>query len=59
MREWYTPDLIGRFGSGPAILKAALNARGLPGGRVRPPLRDVSDVHREQIATTLKELGMI
>ncbi len=59
MKEWYTPDLIGRFGSGPAILKAALNARGLPGGRVRPPLRDVSDVHRAQIAKTLKELGMM
>ncbi len=59
MADWYTPDLIGRFGSGPAILKAALNIRGVPGGRVRPPLRDVSDIHRETIATTLQELGMI
>jgi len=59
MEEWYTPDLIGKFGSGPAILKAALDARGVPGGRVRPPLRDVSDADREMIATTLRNLNMI
>lgn len=59
MREWYTPDLIGRFGSGPAILKAALDARGVPGGQVRPPLRDVSDADREMIATTLRNLNML
>jgi dihydrodipicolinate synthase/N-acetylneuraminate lyase len=59
MAEWYTPDLIGKFGSGPAILKAALDARGVPGGRVRPPLRDVSNADREMIATTLRNLNMI
>ncbi|MRX51617.1 dihydrodipicolinate synthase family protein [Paracoccus sp. S-4012] len=59
MREWYTPELTGRFGSGPAILKAALDARGVPGGRVRPPLRDVSGADREKIANTMRELGMI
>jgi dihydrodipicolinate synthase/N-acetylneuraminate lyase len=59
MAEWYTPDLIGKFGSGPAILKAALDARGVPGGRVRPPLRDVGDADREMIATTLRNLNMI
>jgi 4-hydroxy-tetrahydrodipicolinate synthase len=59
MAEWYTPDLIGRFGSGPAILKAALDARGVPGGPVRPPLRDVSAADREMIATTLRNLNMI
>lgn len=59
MDEWFTPDLVGRFGSTPAILKAALAARGLPGGRVRPPLRDISAADKEMIAATLRHLDMI
>ncbi len=55
--NWYTPDLRGRFGSGPAILKAALDARGLPGGRVRPPLKSVSPEDRDAIQATLQSLG--
>lgn len=54
--EWYTSDLVGRFGSGPAILKAALNAQGLPGGHVRPPLRDVSLEDAARIQETLVSL---
>ena len=57
--EWYTPELVGRFGSGPAILKAGLNAQGLPGGHVRPPLRDVSAEDAERIRETLVTLGRI
>ena len=57
--QWYTPELVGRFGSGPAILKAALNAQGLPGGYVRPPLRDVSAEDTDKIRKTLVELGRI
>lgn len=59
MDEWYTPDLVGRFGSGPAILKAGLKARGLPAGFVRPPLRDVSSEDAERIQATLAALGCI
>ncbi len=59
MREWYTTDLVGRFGSGPAILKAAFAARGVPAGRVRPPLRDVDAAGRASIADTLRTLGKI
>jgi 4-hydroxy-tetrahydrodipicolinate synthase len=59
MEEWYTPDLIGRFGSGPAILKAALDAMGLPGGSVRRPLLPVSEADRESIAATLRKLDMM
>ncbi|WP_129791776.1 dihydrodipicolinate synthase family protein [Sphingosinicella sp. CPCC 101087] len=59
MDEWYTEDLVGRFGSGPAIMKAALNVRGLPGGRVRRPLRDVSPQHVERIEETLRSLGCL
>ena len=59
MREWYTPELVGRFGSGPAILKAALDAQGLPGGPVRAPLLPVSDSAREEIAQTLRKLQIL
>lgn len=58
MRDWYTPELTGRFGSGPAILKAALDAQGLPGGRVRAPLRDVGATDRAAIRQTLTDLGL-
>ncbi|WP_184019683.1 dihydrodipicolinate synthase family protein [Sphingobium boeckii] len=57
--QWYTPDLRGMFGSGPAILKSALNAQGLPGGYVRPPLRDVSSIDADKIRETLVALGRI
>ena len=59
MEKWYTIDLVGRFGSGPAILKAGFAARGVPAGRVRPPLRDVDAAGRESIAETLRALGKI
>lgn len=57
MDEWYTKDLVGRFGSGPAILKAALNVQNLPGGHVRTPLMDVSPENVERIRATLETLG--
>lgn len=55
--DWYTPELTGRFGSGPAVLKAALNLQGLPGGRVRAPLRDVADEYLDEIRKTLVAAG--
>lgn len=59
MDEWYTKDLVGRFGSGPAILKAALNIQGLPGGHVRRPLLDVSAPDLDRIRATLTALGRV
>jgi len=59
MEEWYTPELVGKFGSGPAILKAALDVMGLPGGPVRRPLLPVGERDREDIAATLRKLDMI
>lgn len=55
--QWYTSKLVGRFGSGPAILKAALNVQGLPGGHVRAPLHDVDPQDRERIRETMVALG--
>ena len=57
LTDWYTPELVGRFGSGPAILKAGFAALGLPLGGVRPPLLDVAAEGRERIAATLAALG--
>ncbi len=57
LNDWYTPELIGRFGSGPAILKAGFAARGMRLGGVRAPLLDVSAEGRVQIAETLAALG--
>ncbi|AHE53198.1 dihydrodipicolinate synthase family protein [Sphingomonas sanxanigenens] len=59
MREWFTPSLVGRFGSAAAILKAALDARGVPGGRVRPPFQDVSAANAFRIAATLAKLDCL
>lgn len=57
MDAWYTKDLVGRFGSGPAILKAALNVQGLPGGHVRRPLLDVAAEDLDSIRATMASLG--
>jgi dihydrodipicolinate synthase/N-acetylneuraminate lyase len=59
MDDWYTEDLVGRFGSGSAILKAALNVQGLPGGYVRRPLLDVCPSSLERIRATLAGLGRL
>ena len=59
MEEWYTKDLVGRFGSGPAILKAALNAQGVPAGHVRAPLRDVNGGDVARIRETLVSVGRL
>lgn len=57
IREWFKPDLTGRFGSAQAILKEALNAQGLPGGHVRPPILPVSSEGALAIRRTLRDLG--
>lgn len=57
--DWYTPELTGRFGSGPAIMKAALNLQGLPGGHVRKPLLPVSAAGETAIRATLSRLGRL
>jgi len=59
MEDWYTPELVGRFGSGPAILKAAFAERGVSLGNVRPPLNGVSAGDRATIRDTLIRLGCI
>jgi 4-hydroxy-tetrahydrodipicolinate synthase len=57
--DWYTPDLVGRFGSGPAVLKAAFAELGLKLGGVRAPLMDVDDAARASIRATLHAVGKL
>ncbi|HWS70209.1 MAG TPA: dihydrodipicolinate synthase family protein [Steroidobacteraceae bacterium] len=57
--DWFTENLMGRFGSAQAILKEALNAQGLPGGFPRPPILELSDEGRERVHATLRSLGKL
>lgn len=58
MEAWFTPELIGRFGSAQAILKAALNVQGLPGGYPRAPILPLGPSGIESVRNTLAELGV-
>jgi dihydrodipicolinate synthase/N-acetylneuraminate lyase len=57
--QLFTPSLTGKYGSGPAIMKAALNAQGVPGGHVRPPLLDLKPQDAQRVAETLRSIGLI
>jgi dihydrodipicolinate synthase/N-acetylneuraminate lyase len=54
----WNPDFSPRFGSQFAILKAALDLRGLPGGHVRPPLLPLSEEERGRVRLVLEQLGI-
>lgn len=58
MDAWFTPELTGRFGSAQAILKAALNVQGLPGGYPRAPILPLGPSGVAQVRNTLAELGV-
>lgn len=55
---FWEPDFTPRFGSQFAILKTALNLRGVPGGHVRPPLLPLTDEEVERVRETLVQLGL-
>jgi 4-hydroxy-tetrahydrodipicolinate synthase len=59
MEEFFTKNLVGRFGSAQAILKEALNALGLPGGYPRPPILELTAAAGEQVRATLRKLGKL
>jgi dihydrodipicolinate synthase/N-acetylneuraminate lyase len=58
MDTWFTPELTGRFGSAQAILKAALNVQGLPGGYPRKPLLPLTRADTLRVRDTLQALGV-
>ena len=53
------PDFAPKFSSAQAVMKAALNARGLPGGYPRPPYLPVNDEEQEMISAFMLELGLL
>jgi dihydrodipicolinate synthase/N-acetylneuraminate lyase len=57
--RWINPDYSPRFGSPQAIMKAALDLRGVPGGPPRPPLLPLTPGEVEQVRGTLAELGLV
>lgn len=58
MERWFRPDYGARFGSAQAILKTALRLRGVPAGRVRRPLLDLTAEEVGIVESTLRELGI-
>ena len=59
LEEWFRPDYSPRFGSPQAIMKAALDLRGLPGGPPRPPLLPLTNGELERIRETLARLELV
>jgi dihydrodipicolinate synthase/N-acetylneuraminate lyase len=59
LEDWYTPELIGRHGSAPAVMKTGLMLRGVPIlNHVRPPLMDVRPEDIPAIRRTLEDVGV-
>lgn len=59
MRDWFKPDLTGRFGSAQAIFKEALNQQGLPGGLPRRPILPLDATGVEAVRNTLEKLELL
>jgi len=57
--HWINPDYSAKFGSAQALMKAALNLQGLPGGSVRPPLAELTNEEIVRVSRTLAELGLV
>jgi 4-hydroxy-tetrahydrodipicolinate synthase len=53
------PDFSPKFASVQAVLKAALNARGLPGGYPRPPYLPLDREEEERVVVFMTELGLV
>jgi dihydrodipicolinate synthase/N-acetylneuraminate lyase len=59
LEAWYTPELIGRHGAAPAVMKTGLMLRGVPmRNHVRAPFMDVRPEHVPAIRRTLEDLGV-
>jgi 4-hydroxy-tetrahydrodipicolinate synthase len=48
-----------RAETNPIAVKEALNLMGLPGGRLRPPLTELSDVKKGKLKQVLKDRSLI
>lgn len=52
-------NFVGKFGTAPAGMKAAMNLQGRPGGYVRAPLIDLTTAEIDQMAEGLTKLGIL
>lgn len=52
------PDFSPKFASAQAIMKEALNARGVPGGVPRPPYLPLDDDERERVHAFMADLSL-
>lgn len=59
MTELFHADYSSVFASPQAVLKAALNLQGVPGGHVRPPLADLTEPEIERVRAVLKRVGRV
>ncbi len=60
LEAWYTPELIGRHGAAPAVMKTGLMLRGVPmRNHVRAPFMDVRPEHVPAIRRTLEDPGCL
>ena len=53
------PDFSPKFASAQAVIKAALNLRGLPGGYPRPPFLPLTDEELASVRAVVAELGLL
>lgn len=53
------PDFSPKFASAQAVMKAALNLRGLPGGYPRPPYLPLTQEQHERVREFVAELGLL
>jgi dihydrodipicolinate synthase/N-acetylneuraminate lyase len=53
------PDFSPKFASAQAVMKAALNLRGLPGGYPRPPYLPLTDEQLDRVRGFLAELDLL
>jgi 4-hydroxy-tetrahydrodipicolinate synthase len=53
------PDFSPKFASVQAVMKAALNVRGLPGGYPRPPYLPLDGEEQEKVVVFMTQLGLV
>ena len=59
MNDWFDVHYMAKFGSAQAIMKTALNLRGLPGGQPRRPILPLNEEETDVIRKTLQALDIL
>lgn len=58
-KEWFNQDFSAKYGSPQAIVKAALNLKGLPGGYPRAPILPLTDKQQLKVKETLTKVELL